>query len=135
MIQFNRVAWKNFLSTGNTYTEIQLDRDSTTLIVGGNGAGKSTMLDALSFGLFGKPYRNINKPQLINSINNKDCKVEVEFTVGPNRYKVVRGMKPQMFEIHRNGELFNETSHAREFQKMLEQNILKLNHKSFHTGS
>jgi len=90
------------------------------------------MLDALSFGLFGKPYRNINKPQLINSINNKDCKVEVEFTVGPNRYKVVRGMKPQMFEIHRNGELFNETSHAREFQKMLEQNILKLNHKSFH---
>lgn len=132
MIQFNRVAWKNFLSTGNTYTEIQLDRDSTTLIVGGNGAGKSTMLDALSFGLFGKPYRNINKPQLINSINNKDCKVEVEFTVGPNRYKVVRGMKPQMFEIHRNGELFNETSHAREFQKMLEQNILKLNHKSFH---
>lgn len=132
MIQFNRVAWKNFLSTGNTFTEIQLDRDSTTLIVGGNGAGKSTMLDALSFGLFGKPYRNINKPQLINSINNKDCKVEVEFTVGPNRYKVVRGMKPQMFEIHRNGELFNETSHAREFQKMLEQNILKLNHKSFH---
>ena len=131
-ITFNRVAWKNFLSTGNTYTEIQLDRDSTTLIVGGNGAGKSTMLDALSFGLFGKPYRNINKPQLINSINNKDCKVEVEFTVGPNRYKVVRGMKPQMFEIHRNGELFNETSHAREFQKMLEQNILKLNHKSFH---
>jgi len=132
MIQFNRVAWKNFLSTGNTYTEIQLDQVSTTLIVGGNGAGKSTMLDALSFGLFGKPYRNINKPQLINSINNKDCKVEVEFTVGPNRYKVVRGMKPQMFEIHRNGELFNETSHAREFQKMLEQNILKLNHKSFH---
>lgn len=132
MIQFNRVAWKNFLSTGNTFTEIQLDQVSTTLIVGGNGAGKSTMLDALSFGLFGKPYRNINKPQLINSINNKDCKVEVEFTVGPNRYKVVRGIKPQMFEIHRNGELFNETSHAREFQKMLEQNILKLNHKSFH---
>tara|TARA_A200000159_G_C7327681_1_gene341668 strand:+ start:768 stop:2483 length:1716 start_codon:yes stop_codon:yes gene_type:complete len=132
MIQFNKVAWKNFLSTGNTYTEIQLDKDSTTLIVGGNGAGKSTMLDALSFGLFGKPYRNINKPQLVNSINNKDCRVEVEFTVGPNRYKVVRGIKPQMFEIHRNGELFNETSHAREFQKMLEQNILKLNHKSFH---
>ena len=131
-ITFNAVRWKNFLSTGNTFTEIQLDQVSTTLIVGGNGAGKSTMLDALSFGLFGKPYRNINKPQLINSINNKDCKVEVEFTVGPNRYKVVRGMKPQMFEIHRNGELFNETSHAREFQKMLEQNILKLNHKSFH---
>ncbi|MEK9696461.1 MAG: ATP-binding protein [Candidatus Poseidoniales archaeon] len=105
---------------------------STTLIVGGNGAGKSTMLDALSFGLFGKPYRNINKPQLINSINGKDTRVEVEFTVGPNQYKVVRGMKPTVFEIHRNGETFNETSHAREFQKMLEQNILKLNHKSFH---
>ena len=132
MIQFNAVRWKNFLSTGNSFTEIKLDSVSTTLIVGGNGAGKSTMLDALSFGLFGKPYRNINKPQLINSINNKDCKVEVEFTVGPNQYKVVRGMKPTVFEIHRNGETFNETSHAREFQKMLEQNILKLNHKSFH---
>jgi len=132
MIQFNAVRWKNFLSTGNSFTEIKLDSVSTTLIVGGNGAGKSTMLDALSFGLFGKPYRNINKPQLINSINGKDTRVEVEFTVGPNQYKVVRGMKPTVFEIHRNGETFNETSHAREFQKMLEQNILKLNHKSFH---
>ena len=132
MIQFNAVRWKNFLSTGNSFTEIKLDSVSTTLIVGGNGAGKSTMLDALSFGLFGKPYRNINKPQLINSINGKDTMVEVEFTVGPNQYKVVRGMKPTVFEIHRNGETFNETSHAREFQKMLEQNILKLNHKSFH---
>jgi len=132
MIQFNAVRWKNFLSTGNSFTEIKLDSVSTTLIVGGNGAGKSTMLDALSFGLFGKPYRNINKPQLINSINGKDTRVEVEFTVGPNQYKVVRGIKPTVFEIHRNGETFNETSHAREFQKMLEQNILKLNHKSFH---
>ena len=132
MIQFNAVRWKNFLSTGNSFTEIKLDSVSTTLIVGGNGAGKSTMLDALSFGLFGKPYRNINKPQLINSINGKDTMVEVEFTVGPNQYKVVRGIKPTVFEIHRNGETFNETSHAREFQKMLEQNILKLNHKSFH---
>ena len=132
MIQFNAVRWKNFLSTGNSFTELKLDSVSTTLIVGGNGAGKSTMLDALSFGLFGKPYRNINKPQLVNTINNKDCVVEVEFTVGPNQYKVVRGIKPTMFEIHRNGETFNETSHAREFQRMLEQNILKLNHKSFH---
>jgi len=120
------------LSTGNSFTEIKLDSVSTTLIVGGNGAGKSTMLDALSFGLFGKPYRNINKPQLVNTINNKDCRVEVEFTVGPNQYKVIRGIKPAIFEIYRNGENFNETSHAREFQKMLEQNILKLNHKSFH---
>jgi DNA repair exonuclease SbcCD ATPase subunit len=102
------------------------------LIVGANGAGKSTMLDALSFGLFGKPYRNINKPQLINTINSKDCVVEVEFSVGPSRYKVIRGIKPNVFEIYKNGEVINESSHAKEFQKLLEQNILKLNHKSFH---
>ncbi len=102
------------------------------MIVGANGAGKSTMLDALSFGLFGKPYRNINKPQLINTINSKDCLVEVEFSVGPSRYKVVRGIKPNVFEIYKNGEVINESSHAKEFQKLLEQNILKLNHKSFH---
>jgi len=132
MIKFNTVRWQNFLSTGNKFTEIKLDSVSTTLIVGGNGAGKSTMLDALSFGLFGKPYRNINKPQLVNTINGKDCLVEVEFAVGPNHYKVVRGIKPAVFEIYRNGKMFNESSHAREFQKMLEQNILKLNHKSFH---
>ena len=102
------------------------------MIVGANGAGKSTMLDALSFGLFGKPYRNINKPQLINTINSKDCLVEVEFSVGPSRYKVIRGIKPNVFEIYKNGEVINESSHAKEFQKLLEQNILKLNHKSFH---
>jgi DNA repair exonuclease SbcCD ATPase subunit len=102
------------------------------LIVGANGAGKSTMLDALSFGLFGKPYRNINKPQLINTINSKDCVVHVEFSVGPSRYKVIRGIKPNVFEIYKNGEVINESSHAKEFQKLLEQNILKLNHKSFH---
>ena len=100
--------------------------------MGANGAGKSTMLDALSFGLFGKPYRNINKPQLINTINSKDCLVEVEFSVGPSRYKVIRGIKPNVFEIYKNGEVINESSHAKEFQKLLEQNILKLNHKSFH---
>ena len=102
------------------------------MIVGANGAGKSTMLDALSFGLFGKPYRNINKPQLINTINSKDCVVHVEFSVGPSRYKVIRGIKPNVFEIYKNGEVINESSHAKEFQKLLEQNILKLNHKSFH---
>jgi len=123
---------KTFLSTGNSFTKIDLDNAPTTLVVGANGAGKSTMLDALSFGLFGKPYRNINKPQLINTINSKDCVVEVEFSVGPNRFKVIRGIKPNVFEIYKNGEVINESSHSKEFQKLLEQNILKLNHKSFH---
>ncbi len=132
MIIFKKVRWKNFLSTGNFYNEIDLYRNRNTLIIGNNGSGKSTMLDALSFGLFGKPYRNINKPQLINTINNKDCVVEVEFSIGPNTFKVVRGIKPTIFEIWKNDELFNESSHSKEFQKMLEQNILKLNHKSFH---
>ena len=132
IIHFHSVQFKNFLSTGNTFTKIDLNKSPTTLIVGANGAGKSTMLDALSFGLFGKPYRNINKPQLINTINSKDCVVEVEFSVGPNGYKVVRGIKPNIFEIYKNGQVINESSHAKEFQKMLEQNILKLNHKSFH---
>ena len=120
------------MSTGNTFTKIDLDKSPTTLIVGANGAGKSTMLDALSFGLFGKPYRNINKPQLINTINSKDCVVQVEFSVGPNRFKVIRGIKPNIFEIYKNEEVINEASHTKEFQKLLEQNILKLNHKSFH---
>ena len=120
------------MSTGNTFTRIDLDKSPTTLIVGANGAGKSTMLDALSFGLFGKPYRNINKPQLINTINSKDCVVQVEFSVGPNRFKVIRGIKPNIFEIYKNEEVINEASHTKEFQKLLEQNILKLNHKSFH---
>ena len=132
MIIFKKVRWKNFLSTGNFYNEIDLYRNRNTLIIGNNGSGKSTMLDALSFGLFGKPYRNINKPQLINTINNKDCVVEVEFSIGPNTFKVVRGIKPTIFEIWKNDELFNESSHSKEFQKMLEQNIIKLNHKSFH---
>ena len=132
IIKFHSVQYKNFLSTGNNFTKIELDKSPTTLIVGANGAGKSTMLDALSFGLFGKPYRNINKPQLINTINSKDCLVEVEFSVGPSRYKVIRGIKPNVFEIYKNGEVINESSHAKEFQKLLEQNILKLNHKSFH---
>src|SRR6056300_1044782 len=132
MIVFKSVRYKNFLSTGNKFTEIKLDRSQSTLIVGQNGAGKSTMLDAISFGLFGKPHRNINKPQLVNSINQKQCLVEVEFSVGQTEYKVVRGIKPGKFEIYKNDQMFNQESHAKEYQKMLEQNILKLNHKSFH---
>ena len=131
-IDFKVVRWKNFLSTGDNFTEIQLDRNDSTLIVGQNGAGKSTLLDALSFGLFGKPYRNINKPQLINSINNKNCVVEVEFTVGNVDFKIVRGIKPNTFEIWQNGSLINQSSANRDYQEFLEQNILKLNHKSFH---
>ena len=132
MILFKRVKWKNFLSTGNNYTEIELNRSKSTLVVGHNGAGKSTMLDAISFALFGKPHRNINKPQLINSINNKNCVVEVEFQIGNGDFKVVRGIKPGIFEIWKNGTMINQSSHAKEYQRILEQNILKLNHKSFH---
>ena len=132
MILFKTVRYKNFLSTGNKFTEIQLDRSQSTLVVGHNGAGKSTMLDALSFGLFGKPHRNINKPQLVNSINQKACVVEVEFTVGKSEFKIVRGIKPGIFEIWKDGTMINQSSHAKEYQKILEQNILKLNHKSFH---
>ena len=132
MIIFKTLRYKNFLSSGNTFTEIQLNNSKTTLVVGQNGAGKSTMLDALSFGLFGKAHRNINKMQLINSINNKGCLVEVEFAIGGNQFKVCRGIKPGIFEIWKNGTMINQSSHAKEYQKILEQNILKLNHKSFH---
>ena len=132
MILFKKVKYKNFLSSGNAFTEVDLDRSKTTLVVGQNGAGKSTMLDAISFGLFGKAHRNINKPQLVNSINNKQCVVEVEFTIGSNNYKVVRGIKPVKFEIYVNGKLMNQNSHNKEYQKVLEQNILKLTHKTFH---
>lgn len=132
MIFFRKVRYKNFLSTGNAFNEIDLGANETTLIVGDNGSGKSTMLDAISFALFGKAYRNINKPQLINTINNKDCVVEIEFNVAGNEYKVTRGIKPNIFEIECNGKSLNESSNSRDFQKLLEQNILKLNHKSFH---
>jgi len=132
MILFKKVRWKNFLSTGNSFTEIDLNNTKSTLVVGQNGAGKSTMLDAISFGLFGKPHRNINKPQLVNSINQKSCIVEVEFSIGSTHYKIVRGIKPNVFEIWRNDKMINQSSHAKEYQKILEQNILKLNHKSFH---
>lgn len=132
MIIFEKLKYKNFLSTGNKGIEINLNDASATLVVGSNGAGKSTMLDALSFGLFGKPHRNINKTQLINSINNKSCEVEVEFKIGPNNFRVFRGIKPTKFEVYQNGKLLNQESHSRDYQKILENNILKLNHKSFH---
>ena len=132
MINFKTVKYKNFLSTGNSFTEINLNKTKSTLVVGQNGAGKSTMLDAISFALFGRPHRNINKPQLINSINQKACVVEVGFSVGSADFRIVRGIKPGIFEIWKNGTMINQSSHAKEYQKILEQNILKLNHKSFH---
>jgi len=132
MIEFKSVRYKNFLSTGNDFTEIKLNKSPNTLIVGQNGAGKSTLLDALSFALFGKPHRDIKKDQLINSINKKHTVVEVEFNVGNSEFKVHRGIKPVKFEIYQNGNLINQSSNARDYQKFLEQNILKLNHKSFH---
>jgi len=131
MIIFNAIRWKNFLSTGNQFTEIKLDRSPNTLIVGENGGGKSTMLDALCFSLFGKPFRNINKPQLVNSINKKQLLVEVEFQSGRKSYKIVRGIKPNLFEIYVDGDLINQDAAARDYQKYLEESILKLNYKSF----
>ena len=131
MILFEKVRWKNFLSTGNQFTEVNLEENSTTLIIGTNGAGKSTILDALTFSLFGKPFRKINKPQLINSVNEKDCKVEVDFCVNAINWKVVRGIKPNIFEIWRNGSLMDQFSSAVDQQKWLEQNVLKMNYKSF----
>lgn len=132
MINFRTLKYKNFLSTGNKFTEIDFNKAKSTLVVGHNGAGKSTMLDALSFALFGKPHRNINKPQLVNSINNKDCVVEVTFNIGKSVFKVVRGIKPNLFEIWKDDVMLNQSSHSKEYQKILEQNIIKLNHKSFH---
>ena len=132
MIIFEAIRWKNFLSTGNNWTEINLIKSKSTLVIGQNGAGKSTMLDAISFALFGRAHRNISKPQLINSINNKNCEVEVKFTIGKSKFRVLRGIKPNTFEIWKNGDMINQSSHSREYQKILEQNIIKLNHKSFH---
>lgn len=132
MIIFKKLRYRNFLSTGNNFTEIDLTESKRTLIVGTNGSGKSSSLDALSFALFGKSHRNINKPQLVNSINNKNCEVEVEFELGSNQYIVRRGIKPTIFEIYQNGNLLNQSSTSKDYQKILEQNILKLNHKSFH---
>ena len=131
MIIFEKIRWKNFLSTGNHYIEIDLTQKDTTLIVGTNGAGKSTVLDALTFSLFNKPFRKISKGQLVNTVNEKDCKVEVEFSTGSTEWKVIRGIKPNSFEIHRNGTVLDQFSSANDQQKWLEQNVLKMNYKSF----
>lgn len=131
MIIFRKLRFKNFLSTGNYYTEIQLDKSPNTLVVGTNGAGKSTMLDALCFSLFNKAFRNVTKPQLINSINGKDCVVEIEFDTGNKSYKIIRGIKPNIFEIYCNDVLVNQDAATRDYQEFLEKFILKLNYKSF----
>jgi len=131
MICFKQIKWRNFLSTGNQWTEVELDKDSTTLIIGTNGAGKSTVLDALTFVLFNKPFRKINKPQLLNSTNEKDCLVEIEFSIDSTEWMVRRGMKPNIFEIHRNGQALDQAADAGTQQKWLELNVLKMNYKSF----
>ena len=131
MILFRNLKWKNLLSTGNYWTEVNLSSNTNTLVVGENGSGKSTMLDALCFGLFGKPFRNINKPQLVNSINTKDCVVEVTFDTNNKNYRIVRGIKPNIFEIYCNGDLINQEAASRDYQEFLEKFILKLNYKSF----
>jgi len=131
MILFDKIRWKNLLSTGQQFTEVDLSGTRSTLIVGHNGAGKSTILDALCFVLFGKPFRKINKPQLINSVNERELLVEVEFSIGTIDYKVCRGLKPNVFEIYRNGDLIDQDAAAKDYQKHLEQSILKLNYKSF----
>ena len=131
MILFEKIRWKNFLSTGNQFTEMTFNENQTTLIIRNNGSGKSTVLDALTFSLFGKPFRKINKPLLVNSVNEKECRVEVEFSVGSINWKVVRGIKPNVFEIWRNDSLLDQSAAALDQQKWLEQNVLKMNYKSF----
>tara|TARA_Y100001970_G_scaffold191692_1_gene233005 strand:+ start:4280 stop:5998 length:1719 start_codon:yes stop_codon:yes gene_type:complete len=131
MITFKKISWSNFLSTGDNPTTVFFDRSPTTLIIGENGSGKSTILDALTFGLFGKAYRNINKPQLVNTINEKSLLVEIEFTIGKKNYIVRRGAKPNLFEIHLNGKLIDQLANNRDYQEYLEKVILKLNYKSF----
>jgi len=131
MIIFQKVRWKNFLSTGTSFTEIDFQRSPNTLIIGNNGAGKSTILDALCFGLFGKPFRKINKPQLLNSINQQACVVEIEFAIGKKQYKVIRGIKPNTFEIYLGDKLLDQDAKAKDYQEFLEKFILKINFKSF----
>ena len=131
MIYFKKISWKNFLSTGNQYTEIKLDDCQNSLIIGTNGAGKSTILDALTFVLFGKSFRKINKPQLINSTNEKECVVNIEFEIGTVQWKISRGIKPNIFEIYRDGNILDQAASANDQQKYLEQTILKMNYKSF----
>ena len=135
MITFRNIKYKNLLSSGNTFTEIQLDKTNTTLILGENGAGKSTLLDALCFALFGKPFRTISKSQLVNTVNAMETVVEIEFSIASRRYKVIRGIKPNKFEIWQNDVMLNQEANSRDYQKMLEQQILKLNYPNsqFHT--
>jgi len=130
-IHFKKVRWKNFLSTGNAFTEVELDRNQNTLVVGTNGAGKSTILDALCFGLYGKPFRKIKKDQLANSINGRDVEVEIEFNVAGSSYLIRRGIKPTVFEIHRDGQMMDQLAASRDQQEMLERTILRMNMKSF----
>lgn len=132
MILFKELTYKNFLSTGNNPIKIQLDKARSTLIVGTNGSGKSTILDALSFALFGKPHRNVNKAGLINSVNGKGCLATIEFETAGHDFKIIRGIKPNKFEVWQNGKMIDQQTNVRDYQKFLEQNILKLNHKSFH---
>ena len=131
MIIFKKLRWKNFLSTGNNWTELDLTDSQSSLIVGENGAGKSTFLDALTFSLFGRPYRKINKPQLVNSINDSDCLTEIEFEIGTNEYKIVRGLKPHILEIYVNGQLIDQDGKLKDYQSILEKRILQVNFKSF----
>tara|TARA_R110002050_G_scaffold120149_3_gene238094 strand:- start:980 stop:2653 length:1674 start_codon:yes stop_codon:yes gene_type:complete len=131
MIHFNTIKWKNFLSTGNAWTEVKLDHSPSTLIVGENGSGKSTLLDALTFALFNKPFRTVSKPQLINTINGKNCVVEINFNIGSKNYSIKRGLQPRIFDITINGDMLDKNANIRDFQKYLEENILKLNYKSF----
>jgi len=131
MIIFQKLKYKNFLSSGNYWTDINFTKHRSTLVVGQNGAGKSTMLDALTFVLFNKPFRKINKSQLVNTVNEKECYVEITFTIGSEEYKIVRGIKPNIFEIYKNGKIFDKLASSVDQQKLLEQNILKLNYKSF----
>ena len=131
MIIFKQIRWKNLLSTGNNWTEIDFTEAQTSLIVGTNGAGKSTVLDALTFVLFNKPFRKITKPQLVNTVNEKECVVEIEFSTGVTDWKIIRGIKPNIFEIYKNGEMLDRAAANADQQKWLEENVLKMNYKSF----
>jgi DNA repair exonuclease SbcCD ATPase subunit len=131
MIQFTKIRWKNLLSTGNTFTEVRLDKSPTTLVCGENGAGKTTLLDAITFVLYGKPYRGVNLPQLVNSINGKDCLVEIEFSANGNSYKVTRGLAPKVFTMELNGKPVEQTANAKDYQAILESQVLKMNYKTF----